>query len=289
MVMFNWKNEQLNNSTEWLLTNQTNRYSPNGDPLEDQDVLGIKQTAKYGYNNTLPVLVAENASDHSVLYTSWEYVFPGTNTMDDGVHVDFANGSRQNDRAHTGEYSCRLATQSGSDAYRMGEIRITNQIKQEGMMLRTWVWVDPTKPEITNEMNARYHRPTQSVWWPVYIPMKKISGAGEWVLYEGMMPSGVFSSWNVGEIMELGLQVDMTNYAVGDIWVDDFRAQPLQSEMICYVYDNAQRLVATLDDQHYATLFQYNYEGLLVRKLKETIEGVKTLSEQHGNLPGRDR
>ena len=81
----------------------------------------------------------------------------------------------------------------------------------------------------------------------------------------------------------------MTGYSEGDIYLDDVRIQPLEAEMVCYVYDDAQRLIASFDDQHFASLFQYNMEGSLIRKRKETVECVKTISEAHYNAKGQDR
>ncbi len=53
--------------------------------------------------------------------------------------------------------------------------------------------------------------------------------------------------------------------------------------MSCFVYDKITLLLsASMDDQHFATFFQYNEEGQLVRKLKETERGLLTIEEtQH--------
>jgi hypothetical protein len=47
-----------------------------------------------------------------------------------------------------------------------------------------------------------------------------------------------------------------------------------------YVYDpRTLRLSAELDENNYATFYDYDEEGQLVRVKQETIEGIKTLKE----------
>ena len=119
--------------------------------------------------------------------------------------------------------------------------------------------------------------------------MVKVSDAGEWTVYEAILSDGTVYAGSVDLSKHFGLSFDMTGYEEGDIYLDDVRIQPLQSEMVCYVYDEAQRIVASFDDQHFASLFQYNMEGELIRKRKETVEGVKTISEAHYNAKGEQR
>jgi hypothetical protein len=67
-------------------------------------------------------------------------------------------------------------------------------------------------------------------------------------------------------------------------FIDDIRIAPLQSGMNCYVYDeNNYRILATLDNNNYATFYEYDEEGALVRKKVETEKGIMTLTEQRLN------
>ena len=76
---------------------------------------------------------------------------------------------------------------------------------------------------------------------------------------------------------------------LNDLVIDDIRVQPYSSEMVCYVYDHAQRILASFDDQHFPLLYQYNEQGQLVRKQKVTREGVKTISETQYSTKGKPR
>lgn len=63
-------------------------------------------------------------------------------------------------------------------------------------------------------------------------------------------------------------------------YLDDLRITPMQSSMQSYVYDyNRLRVMATLDDNNFATFYEYDLEGRLVRKKVETAKGIMTVSE----------
>lgn len=63
-------------------------------------------------------------------------------------------------------------------------------------------------------------------------------------------------------------------------YFDDVRLHPFDSNMKSFVYDaTTQRLQAELDENNYATFYEYDYEGGLVRVKKETERGVYTIQE----------
>jgi len=65
---------------------------------------------------------------------------------------------------------------------------------------------------------------------------------------------------------------------------DDVRVFPYNGSMKSYVYDPVtQRLMADLDENNYATFYEYDIEGGLVRIKRETEEGVKTVQETRSN------
>lgn len=69
-----------------------------------------------------------------------------------------------------------------------------------------------------------------------------------------------------------------------DCYFDDVRLFPYNGTMKSFVYDeNTQRLMAELDENNYATFYEYDYEGGLVRVKKETEEGVYTIQETRSN------
>jgi len=65
-----------------------------------------------------------------------------------------------------------------------------------------------------------------------------------------------------------------------NVCIDDVRIHPFNSNMKSYVYDpRSLRLMATLDEQNFATLYEYDGEGQLTRTKKETEKGIVTLQE----------
>lgn len=67
-------------------------------------------------------------------------------------------------------------------------------------------------------------------------------------------------------------------------YFDDVRVYPYNGSMKSYVFDPLTlRLVAELDERNYATMYEYDEEGKLVRVKKETERGVMTIQESKSN------
>ena len=63
-------------------------------------------------------------------------------------------------------------------------------------------------------------------------------------------------------------------------YFDDIRIHPFASNMKTFVYDPiTQRLQSELDENNYATYYEYDKEGGLVRVKKETERGIYTIQE----------
>lgn len=101
--------------------------------------------------------------------------------------------------------------------------------------------------------------------------MTEIARNGIWKLFKGEI--------NVSSTGPITISNITTSGNIPKL-IDDVRIQPVDSKATCYVYDDKNfRLLAQFDDQHFALLYQYNAEGKLVRKLKETVRGTKTITE----------
>jgi hypothetical protein len=81
------------------------------------------------------------------------------------------------------------------------------------------------------------------------------------------------------------IEVQLLNInAAGDVFFDDIRIHPFESNMKSFVYNpSTQKLVAELDENNYATLYEYDDEGILIRVKKETERGVMTIKETRMN------
>jgi len=74
----------------------------------------------------------------------------------------------------------------------------------------------------------------------------------------------------------------------GAVLFDDIRIHPANGSFVSYVYDPVSlKLVATLDDNNYSTIYEYDNEGTLLRVKKETERGIMTIKESRENSPKR--
>lgn len=107
--------------------------------------------------------------------------------------------------------------------------------------------------------------------------MEKVARNGEWILYKQVI-----------SLAPTHQGILINNFST-NCYLDDIRIQPVRSKTSTFVYDDRNlRLLAQFDDQHFASLYQYSGEGKLIRKLKETERGTKTLVEtQYHNITKR--
>ncbi|TXH29316.1 MAG: hypothetical protein E6Q96_03760 [Cyclobacteriaceae bacterium] len=282
---FNWRNENSNNKTKWLLGTEVTSYSPHGDPLSEKNILGIESGALFGYNNALPYLTVKNSSPKAVVFESFEMVYPA-GKLEAKMKVPL-NGSLDDIRkgnsnfAHSGFQSWRLP--SGGDII-LDQFALTSSQLTKGLVVKAWVRLG----NLSNTYSALVNNATTQVLTVRVknknlnlVPLKIVSRTGDWILCEGTI-----SGLELGAVITANEAFSLiVSYASPQpIWFDDIRVQPVESEMNCYVYDNSTlRLLTVFDDQHYGLYYQYNGEGKLVRKLIETDRGVKTIQETQYN------
>lgn len=107
---------------------------------------------------------------------------------------------------------------------------------------------------------------------------------------ETFTPKGaIIDGWQkiegVFDIPSNGIHLDINlknNYTDGstNVYFDDIRVHPFDGNMKSFVYDPvSQRLMAELDENNYATFYEYDQEGGLVRVKKETERGIQTIQE----------
>jgi len=93
---------------------------------------------------------------------------------------------------------------------------------------------------------------------------------------EFIVPQGAYS-------IEVNL-LNLNPLGGGDVYFDDVRVHPFRSNMKSFVYNpSTQKLTAELDENNYATLYEYDDEGILIRVKKETERGVMTIKETRMN------
>jgi len=281
MELFNWKYPSANNSEKWLRTTKTNSYSPDGNALEEQNILGIKSFAKYGYERTLPYIVAKNCNYKYAMFESYENIY-GTDILEDGMLI--GNGTIDTIISHSGRASL-LLNHAGTDTLVIGNVSsaLSTDLLKRGISIKAWVRTDASNPDIlAGKLKAQVWDAGGSTSYKSITMIRKAL-VGEWALYEGVIPGSVHTS-------DVKMVINYSFAGSENIWFDDIRVQPIDAQVVTYVYDvSTHRLVTSFDDQHFGLFYQYNAEGKLVRKLKETERGMKTIQETQYNSTKKNR
>lgn len=145
---------------------------------------------------------------------------------------------------------------------------ISAWVKEEGADLSTVTTYSNPYIEISFNGGA-------TVLAPVYASGLIIEG-WQRIYYEFSIPAGA---------AEISIALKTMN---GIASFDDIRVHPVDAGFTSYVYDPISlKLVAVLDDNNYATFYEYDQEGTLIRTKKETIRGVVTITESRENNPKR--
>ena len=128
----------------------------------------------------------------------------------------------------------------------------------------------------------------------------KIEGVTNNANYTFYTTGAIIDGWQriigVLEIPELDgatplikIELNCNNSSSNECYFDDIRFYPYNGNMKSFVYDeDTQRLMAELDENNYATFYEYDLEGGLIRVKKETERGVFTIQETRSNNPKKD-
>lgn len=247
------------NPEKWMKTSSISNYTPHGQPLQEVDILGRYSTVKYGYYHTLPYLWAKNAPYSSVKFESFEMNYTG-GMLEDTV-VPAPGAVYKTDSWHTGRRSFQLQTTATLDFVNVADYGT-------GHLVRFWLkYNNPSLIPVTVSVGG------------TPLTVRYVTRSGKWALYEA------YTSVSGNKTAPNWINVSFrANSSAVDI--DDIRIQPVNAEVTTTVYDiRNYKIAATLDDHNFATFYQYNGEGRLVRKLQETERSIRTVEEVHLNTP----
>ncbi len=295
--LFDYEDVENSLDNNWLNTNTITSYSPHGNMLEEKNILDIYSVNKFGYNNNLVYLTAANAQYDDVIFESFE----NKKECDETSYTCFEEITTANlytslsdETAHSGTNSLETKmTEQGSgstDIYRgyafLSNINISSQLIEDGMSIKFWAKIPP------NNSTTFQFRSVSNAFNDVLF--EKVAQTGEWALYEAKIEDWVEK--DESKLTDLSLFIDLLidfnddATAVMGVYIDDVRIQPLNAKVNCYVYDPATyKLLTQFDDQHFAINYQYNQEGKLIRKLRETERGIRTVAETQYNIPAERR
>lgn len=294
----------------WIKTNKATIYDEQGNNLEVQNAADVYSASGLGYNNQIQKVSATNARYEEIVFDGFEdYFVDGIYDFDSELFTTFNNCNRrhleftntldaiQSEDAHTGKYSLAVRgdyelptvnaitwdgvaplSSSHSSPYQLqaedeiNTFRFINDQPQNKYVFTAWVKeVDPEN--VTNYFNADV----------------RISIGGSLVIPTAVNRSEIIDGWQRIEITfnvpptwpnNTGVAINLVADHNQQVYFDDIRIQPYDSEMEAQVIDPIkQRVVATLDNRNFATIYQYDENGKLVRVIQETERGIQTVKE----------
>jgi hypothetical protein len=293
------------NFSKWVWSSYVTFYNAKGQELENRDALNRYSSAQFGYLESVPVAVASNARYREIGYDGFEdYQYnldcsSGTDTCNSGGHFNFKkriNTSTvllEQKNVHSGKYSLKLSggsafiSKSVTQADNTGSVFTINSFGtytlqrndlQKGFspspakryVLSLWVKdQNPRNPSTdlqvlvngTNLVNS-------NLKWPVVEGWKRIETSFT-------LPAGT----NICNI-EL--------VASGTMYIDDVRVHPFDAQIKTFAYDpSSMRLMAEMDENNFATFYEYDDEGVLIRVKKETERGIMTIKETRSSYKPR--
>lgn len=301
----------------WKYTAKVTKFSPYGTELENQDPLGIYSSAVYGYDNLLPIAVAKNAANSDIAfdgfedysyYDNWKVCKPSPhfgflNDYISTLPTSPANDRLRTDIKHSGLYSLWVPVGHHSDVYyKLSPNSCGSNCGSTVYHLQ--------KEDLMGRFSPEPGKYLFSCW--IKIPAQKqyagYFGAQAEVVFNNssnatvtvggntaMLPTGlIIDGWQKVEGVfavpdassgATGIRIKLENTGTNEVYFDDVRIEPFNAEMKTYVYDpKSQKLFAELDENNYATFYEYDLEGNLVRVKKETTNGVVTLKETRQNM-----
>ncbi|SDT36885.1 hypothetical protein SAMN05216490_3240 [Mucilaginibacter mallensis] len=287
-------------------------YDPYGNLLESLDLIKNPSSELYGYNFSLPVATAENANYYEIAYDGFEdYDYLGNVKFPMAEcalrpHFKFdsiKNGSHLTDSvSHTGHRSLVVVkngpvnmvrdiytdcgypfTQNTANdsPYKLNTCDIIlpfSPVAGTKYVLSMWLNQDRAPADVDKAVGYARLYFTDAAGAPVKDTIFRAKGA---VIDDWQQLSESFIVPLNAKKITLELGTDNKN-----VCFDDIRIQPFSSSMKTYVYDPVQRrLAATLDDQNYATFYEYDEQGQLTRVKTETEDGILTLREIQSSKP----
>ncbi|RXK85905.1 hypothetical protein [Filimonas effusa] len=305
-------------TTRWVWNAAINLFNNNGAELENKDPLGRYNSGLYGYNNTLPIAVIQNGRYSENAFEGFEdYGFGGVvcdNECAGTRHIDFSavRSAFTSSTAHTGKYAIVVTREQpitigaevsapapdtfnlavnynsnycipsgrGLDGIRTGKdalLPIFKPVKNTKLVFCAWVKEEqPCKGVSYTDNN-------------VLLTVQLAGGGAQSVVCS---PAGaIIEGWQryeqVIELPETATSFAFSLQATGStrVFYDDIRLHPYNANMKSFVYDPVNlRLMAELDENNYASFFEYDDDGTLIRVKKETERGIQTIKETRSAL-----
>lgn len=315
-----WAKDASYDTTAWVWNAESTIFNKKGFELENKDPLGRYNAALYGYDNAIPVATVQNSRYREAAFDGFEDYSFVSGKCDDGAcpvdrRLDFSNYIPKMDTTqhHTGRYSLRLEandtvqvkvpvvaaeTTINSPRFILGSSTCTAYQVLSNVKVDSTILLPPFSPVAGNTMLfSVWVKEEQDCKCTAYTHSKiTLFVAGDTRLTADVTPVGsIIDGWQRYErVVDLpagstGLSVVMATTGGTRVYLDDLRFHPYHANMKSFVYDPQNlRLMAELDENNYATFYEYDDDGTLTRVKKETERGVKTIKETRNGFIKED-
>ena len=289
----------------WIWVEESKLFDKYGNAIESMNALNIFSSAIYGYNKTVPVAIVSNAHLKQTAVDNFEdYDFDVDCLTGIGnclvSHFSFEDALSDSvllteAEYHTGNFALEIlsgaqasiaktiSSPSGniiepdtSGLYQLGDDPFIPEFSPiEGdYIMSGWVKIDTICNCKTYEGDLAEITFTGSAETYTFNPAGPIIEG--WQRIEGR-----FSVPDDATAIQVTLNANNENTT----YFDDIRIHPYLGNMKSYVYDRiSMRLMAQLDENNYATLYEYDEEGNLIRVKRETERGVMTIQEGRSHI-----
>nr|WP_295877189.1 hypothetical protein [uncultured Chitinophaga sp.] len=300
-------------TSRWVWNAESTLFNAKGFELENHDPLGRYNAGIYGYDNALPVAVVQNSryresfaegfEDYSYGKTQCDAACSGTRTFDFSGHQDaIVQGN-----AHTGRYAIKVATgtnrgvsamvvPSDNQDFTLTVNRKTATCPYNAQVLESVRAGDPALlPGFSPIQGTRL---LISAWAKEETPCNCITYTNAAI--EVQTGGKIFHVTPVGYLIDgwqryemvidvpanaTTLSVILKSLGKTAVYFDDLRIHPFNANMKSFVYDPVTlRMMAELDENNYASFYEYDDDGTLIRLKKETERGVMTIKETRSSL-----
>lgn len=292
-------------NTMWVSSATVTKMLPFGFDVENVDPLGNYSSAIYGYNYTLPKAIAKNARYNDIAFDGFEdYNYPATPCRPG--HFDFQDVTPapvlSTAYRHSGKKSLKL---SPGDSIYTGRDFDMGDCESENDTIPYYVHCQDCAGYFGPTVDASAGRKFILSYWMREetgdtIPVFDYNDGGIFLrigttlLNTGSKTkSKIIEGWQQIE-QEFTIPSSATgaltivlknNSDIVDTYFDDIRIHPFDALVVSYAYDPvSQKLIAQLDENNFATFYEYDKEGNLVRIKKETERGIVTIQESRQNF-----
>ncbi len=250
----------------WLYTGEILRFDNYSMPVESMDRNDIHTTIKTDATHERKVLEAINAQYTEVAWSGAEegYIESNGHIYVDGEVRITAASQFSTAAAHTGETSLLLSAPNEKGFHYV--MKAGEYDPNRSYRLCAWARSAPANLALYYKLGA-----TETLLTPT------MNQAGDWYRLEAMIPA---SALDGNSTLEVGCRA-----INGDnVYVDDFRFQPVDAGMNAYVYTKRGEMWYVLDNENMFSEYEYNEKGQLIRTYVESFAygKVQTLeTRQH--------